>query len=69
MINELAEALYGIKREQEYMDVREKTHRAINTNTNSRVVYWAGFEALVLVSMTFGQLYYLRRFFEVTTNV
>lgn len=26
MVNELAESLYGIKREQEYMDVREKTH-------------------------------------------
>ena len=28
MVNELAESLYGIKREQEYMDVREKTHSA-----------------------------------------
>jgi hypothetical protein len=26
MVNELAESLYGIKREQDYMDVREKTH-------------------------------------------
>eukprot|EP00729_Bicosta_minor_P019622 gene19622-35189_t len=69
MVNELAESLYGIKREQEYMDVREKTHASINLSTNSRVVYWSFFEAGILVCMTFGQLYYLRRFFEVTTNV
>lgn len=27
LIEELDEALHGVKREQEYMDVREKTHR------------------------------------------
>ena len=41
----------------------------VNLSTNSRVVYWSFFEAGILVCMTFGQLYYLRRFFEVTTNV
>lgn len=28
MVQELSEALYNVKREQEYMDVRERTHRA-----------------------------------------
>jgi hypothetical protein len=69
MVQELSEALYNVKREQEYMDVREKTHRAINTSTNSRVVYWSFFEALVLLLMTVGQVYYLNRFFEVKTTV
>lgn len=37
----------------------------VNDNTNSRVVWWSLFEAFLLVTMTFGQIYYLKRFFEV----
>ncbi|CAF0995879.1 unnamed protein product [Didymodactylos carnosus] len=65
MVNELSASLTNVKHEQEYMEVRERIHRAINENTNTRVVMWSCFEAFILLAMTFGQVYYLKRFFEV----
>ncbi|KAL7745702.1 hypothetical protein ACLKA6_009908 [Drosophila palustris] len=65
MILELSGTLTSVKHEQEYMHVRDKIHRSVNESTNSRVVLWSTFEALVLVLMTVGQVYYLKRFFEV----
>ena len=41
------------------------TSFSVNDSTNSRVVMWSAFEALVLLAMTLGQVYYLKRFFEV----
>lgn len=65
MIKELSNSLWGVKNEQEYMQVRDRNHRAINESTNFRVVVWSFFEASVLVCMSLGQVYYLKRFFEV----
>ncbi|KAK7870942.1 hypothetical protein R5R35_012162 [Gryllus longicercus] len=65
MIKELSTTLTGVKHEQEYMQVRDRIHRSINESTNSRVVMWSFFEALVLVAMIMGQVHYLKRFFEV----
>lgn len=65
MIKDLSHALTAVKHEQEYMAVRDRIHRTINESTNSRVVLWAFFEAVVLIAMTMGQVYYLKRFFEV----
>lgn len=65
MVNDLKNSLLSVKKEQEMALVRDRIHRAINESTNSRVGYWSIFESLVLVVMTVGQVYYLKRFFEV----
>ncbi|XP_033227484.1 transmembrane emp24 domain-containing protein 2 [Belonocnema kinseyi] len=65
MIKDLSNSLWGVKTEQEYMQIRDRNHRAINESTNFRVVVWSFFEATVLVCMSLGQVYYLKRFFEV----
>ncbi|XP_020294898.1 transmembrane emp24 domain-containing protein 2-like [Pseudomyrmex gracilis] len=65
MIKDLSTSLWGVKNEQEYMQVRDRNHRAINESTNFRVVVWAFFETLVLICVTVGQISYLKRFFEV----
>ncbi|XP_076254088.1 transmembrane emp24 domain-containing protein 2-like [Rhynchophorus ferrugineus] len=65
MIRELSASLTAVKQEQEYMQVRDRIHRAINESTNSRVAMWSFFEAFILIAMTLGQVYYLKRFFEV----
>lgn len=65
MIRELSGSLVSIKHEQEYMHIRDRIHRDINESTNSKVVWWSIFEAAILVFMTVGQIYYLKRFFEV----
>jgi len=65
MVRDLSSALTTVKHEQDYMNVRARIHSQINESTNSRVVMWAFFEALIIVCMTVGQVYYLKRFFEV----
>jgi len=65
MINELHTAMTGVKHEQEYMMIRDRIHRSISESTNSRVVIWAIFENMVIFAMTLGQVYYLKRIFEV----
>jgi len=65
MISELRNQLREVKEEQDYMEIRDVAHGEINNNTNRRVVIWAFFEFSLLVTMTVGQIYYIKRFFEV----
>ena len=65
MIKELASSLTSVKKEQDYLEIRQRIHHAINEGTNHRVVLWAAFEFIVLIAVTVGQVYYLKKFFEV----
>lgn len=61
----LNEVLTDIKDELEYLKAREKIHRSIAENTNSRVQNWNIFQIFILISLVLFQIYFLRKFFEV----
>ncbi|KAF8915816.1 emp24/gp25L/p24 family/GOLD-domain-containing protein [Mucidula mucida] len=64
-IRSLASGLTSVKDEQEYIVVRERTHRNTAESTNSRVKWWSIVQAVVLFSVVAWQVYYLKSFFEV----
>ncbi|KAF5388397.1 hypothetical protein D9615_000151 [Tricholomella constricta] len=64
-IRSLANGLLAVKDEQEYIVVRERTHRDTAESTNSRVKWWSILQAIVLFSVVGWQIYYLKSFFEV----
>ncbi|KAI8974705.1 COPII-coated vesicle protein [Pilobolus umbonatus] len=68
-IAELAESIFAVKAEQEYIVVRERQHRDTAESTNSRVKWWSIAQLALLVSVCFWQVYYLKRFFEVKRAV
>ncbi|XP_068919114.1 transmembrane emp24 domain-containing protein 2-like isoform X2 [Petaurus breviceps papuanus] len=65
MMEELTKALLAIKHKQKQMEIQEEIHRAISEATDRKLVLLPFFEAAVLLAMTFGQIYYLKNFFQV----
>ncbi|TFK27029.1 COPII-coated vesicle protein [Coprinopsis marcescibilis] len=64
-VRALAAGLTSVKDEQEYVTVRERTHRNTAESTNGRVKWWSILQAIVLFSVVGWQVYYLKSFFEV----
>ncbi|KAF7730585.1 p24 complex component [Apophysomyces ossiformis] len=64
-IRELADSIFAIKSEQEYIIVRERQHRNTAESTNSRVKWWSLAQVALLIAVCFWQVIYLKRFFEV----
>ncbi|KAL1946749.1 hypothetical protein VTO73DRAFT_14853 [Trametes versicolor] len=64
-IRQLSHGLTSVKDEQEYIVVRERTHRNTAESTNDRVKWWSILQAIVLFSVVAWQVYYLKSFFEV----
>ena len=67
----LADLTYSLKYKmellldhQEYIKSREAMHRHVVEQTYSMIMRWTVLEALVLVGVSFAQVYYLKRFFE-----
>jgi len=63
-ISRLEHLLDNIQRDQFYLRVREQRHRDTAESTNGRVLYYSIFESFVLISISLGQVYYLRKVFE-----
>ncbi|CAO3653038.1 unnamed protein product [Cunninghamella echinulata] len=64
-LRELAESIFAVKDEQEYIVTRERQHRDTAESTNARVKWWSIGQLTLLVAVCFWQVYYLKRFFEV----
>lgn len=68
-VRKLAKLVREVKDEQGYIVIRERTHRNTAESTNDRVKWWSVFQVGVVVANSIFQIYYLKRFFEVTSFV
>ncbi|KAL2354190.1 emp24/gp25L/p24 family/GOLD-domain-containing protein [Cryomyces antarcticus] len=65
-VRQLSELLALVKDEQSYIVVRERTHRNTAESTNARVKWWSIFQLGVLIGEGIFQVWWLKRFFEVS---
>lgn len=75
-LEQLAIGLQAIYDEHEYILLREKLHfestlfiNVAANSTNSRVLWWALLEYLMLGGVCYWQIWYLKRFFEVKRRI
>ncbi|CAI5756096.1 unnamed protein product [Candida verbasci] len=68
-IQKLSQLTTDVKAEQNYLVIRERTHRNTAESTNSRVKWWSVFQIIVVAANSIFQIYYLKRFFEVQSVV
>ena len=65
-MKELVNLLNQVKDEQSYIVVRERVHRNTAESTNGRVKWWSVFQLGVLIGEGIFQVWWLKRFFEVS---
>ncbi|EEP81040.1 endosomal P24B protein [Uncinocarpus reesii 1704] len=64
-VKKLYDELIQMKDEQQYIIIRERTHRNTAESTNGRVKWWSLFQLGVLITNGLFQVWWLKRFFEV----
>uniref|UniRef100_A0A0N4ZMT3 GOLD domain-containing protein n=1 Tax=Parastrongyloides trichosuri TaxID=131310 RepID=A0A0N4ZMT3_PARTI len=69
MVHEVVTNLKEVSFSSNYMIVNVEAHEYIITSTNTRLLYWAIFEGILLVTLTVGQVVYLSKFFETRSRV
>lgn len=68
-VSKLSQLASDVKAEQDYLVIRERTHRNTAESTNSRVKWWSVFQIIFVALNSVFQIYYLKRFFEVRSVV
>lgn len=69
MVNNLLLAVTTTRHDVRYLTARDKVHRQINENSNSRILWWSAAEFVLLLSVSLGQVWYLKRFFETRRKI
>ena len=59
-IRSLSHGLSSVKDEQEYIVIRERTHRNTAESTNDRVKWWSILQVAVLFAVVAWQVFYLK---------
>jgi hypothetical protein len=67
-VKQMSELVAQVKDEQSYIVVRERIHRNTAESTNARIKWWSIFQLLVLTGQGFFQVWWLKRFFEVSPS-
>jgi emp24/gp25L/p24 family/GOLD len=62
--DEVQEELRAMMHHRDYMRIREADHRALVEKTFASTLTWTLMEAVVVVVMAIGQIFYFRRFLE-----
>lgn len=65
MTQSLLLATISSRHDVRYLLARDKIHRKVNEATNSTIVWWSAVEFILLLFVSLGQVWYLRRFFEI----
>lgn len=68
-VKRLSQLANEVKDQQDYIIIRERTHRNTAESTNSRVKWWSIFQLLLVATNSLFQVYYLKRFFEVKSVI
>lgn len=68
LVKALFQLVSQVKDEQQYIVMRERTHRNTAESTNARVKWWSIFQLGVLLGEGVFQVWWLKRFFEVCSN-
>lgn len=68
LVRQLSALLARVKDEQSYIVLRERTHRNTAESTNARVKWWSIFQMAVLLGEGIFQVWWLKRFFEVSSK-
>lgn len=68
-VRSLSHGITAVKDEQEYIVVRERTHRNTAESTNDRVKWWSILQAIVLFSVVAWQVWYLKARIHCTASL